>query len=115
VLVYVDDLLFVTALAHLFRDMQVARQVCTRLLGQDAVEDAKTHSGRSLDMIGWHFDLDLRVVSISRRNFLKALLAFVNINEERAAVGEMLKVASYASRYSTISYSKPEALYFGPV
>jgi len=102
VLVYVDDLLFVTALAHLFRDMQVARQVCTRLLGRDAVEDAKTHSGRSLDMIGWHFDLDLRVVSISRRNFLKALLAFVNINVERATVGEMLKVASYASRYSTI-------------
>jgi hypothetical protein len=53
-------------------------------------------------MIGWCFDLDLRVVSLSRKNFLKALFAFVNVEVDSVTVGEMQVLASYASRYSTI-------------
>jgi hypothetical protein len=101
-LVYVDDLLFITTLAAIVSDMRIARDVCVKLLGDDAVEDSKTASGRRLDMIGWCFDLDLRVVSISRRNFCKALLAFVRVNVEHVTVGELQVLASYASRYSTI-------------
>ena len=102
ILIYVDDLMIFTTRTALERDMRQARDTCTSLLGNDAVEDAKSAFGRRMDLIGWSVDLDQRNVSVSLKNFQKALAAFVRVAVERVTVGELLTLASYASRYSTV-------------
>jgi len=105
ILVYVDDLMLFTNRTALEAVIRIVRATCVRLLGIDAVEDAKTEFGRRIDLIGWSVDLDQRNVSVSSKNFLKALAAFVRVHEERVSVGELLTLAAYASRYSTIVQS----------
>ena len=54
--------------------------MCTRLLGPGAVADDKTVSGRRIDVIGFTIDLYLDRVLISRKNHLKALHGFLNVD-----------------------------------
>ena len=86
ILVYVDDLMLFTNRSALTEVIRIVRATCVRLLGNDAVEDAKTEFGRRIDLIGWSVDLDQRNVSVSMNNFLKALAAFVRVNEDRVSV-----------------------------
>jgi hypothetical protein len=102
-LMYVDDLMGVCRRQDLESDLQTARSICNGLLGPGAVEEKKTRSGRCLDFIGWQFDLDTRTVSVARHNFLKTLYGMLRADpRQRVKVREVQRLASWASRYSTI-------------
>ena len=77
--VYVDDLMGGSALDELEHNLAIARKVCTDLLGPNAVADDKTMSGRVIDFIGWEFNLDLKTVTIARRNFMRTLYGMIRV------------------------------------
>ena len=101
--VYVDDLMAVTVKQCLENDNQIVNAYCNNLLGPGAVEPKKFESGRRLDLIGWLFDLDARVVTISQKNFHKVSFAFFDVNvDKKVQVRTLEKLASLGSRYSLI-------------
>jgi hypothetical protein len=105
-LMYVDDLMGACSLAELEAELKIAREKCNGLLGENAVEDTKTQFGRRIEWIGWLFDLDTRSVSVARHNFLKTLHGFMSTHEgERVRGAQMLKLASWAARYSAVCRS----------
>ena len=75
ILIYVD-LMGVYWKKDLQSELSKARLMCTSLLGPTAVSYTKTQSGRRLDIIGYLIDLDKGLVSIAKKNFLKALHGF---------------------------------------
>lgn len=103
ILIYVDDLMGVCWRRDLKSELAKARLLCTSLLGPTAVSDTKTQSGRRLDIIGYLIDLDKGLVSIARKNFLKALYGFFSVNiEGTVPLKTMQKLQSWSSRYSFI-------------
>jgi hypothetical protein len=70
---YVDDILGVTLKKWLEYDKECTYSICTNLLGPTAIAKHKWECGRRIDMIGWTVDLDISIVSIARKNFLKTL------------------------------------------
>ena len=103
ILIYVDDLMGVCWKKDLQSELSIARLICTSLLGPTAVSDTKTQSGRRLDIIGYLIDLDKGLVSIARKNFLKALYGFFSVNiEGTVPLKVMQKLQSWSSRYSFI-------------
>ena len=77
--------------------------MCTSLLGPTAISDTMTQSGRRLDIIAYLIDLDKGLVSIAKKNFLKALYGFFSVNIEGIVpLKVMQKVQSWSSRYSFI-------------
>ena len=79
---YVDDIFGICLRAHLERDLAKSREFCIALLGPNTVADKKTEFGRRLDIIGYTIDLDSSIVSIARKNFLKAFCVFFEIDVE---------------------------------
>ena len=103
VLIYVDDLMRVCWNNDLKSELEKARLLCTTLLGPTAVSDAKTQSGRRLEIIGYLIDLDRGLVSIARKNFLKALYGFFQVDlESTVRLRVMQSFKSWSSRYSFI-------------
>lgn len=101
--VYVDDLMAVTVKQRLNADNRIVNNYCDQLLGPGAVEPKKFEAGRRLDFIGWCFDLDTRLVTISQKNFYKVAYAFFDVDLDRKVQVRMLeKLASLGSRYSMI-------------
>ena len=85
-------------------ELSKARLMCTSLLGPTAVSYTKTQLGRRPDIIGYLIDLDKGLVSIVKKNFLKALQGFFSVNiEETVPLKVMQKLQSWSSRYSFIS------------
>lgn len=100
---YVDDIIGVCTTDALESELKIARNVCTRLLGPGAVADDKTESGRRIDVIGFTIDLNLDRVLISRKNHLKALHGFLNVDiDGKLSLREAQKYASWSSRYGLI-------------
>ena len=100
---YVDDLVGACSKEDLHHDLQAACSICESLLGPDSVEHRKTEHGRRLDLIGWVFDLDLRSVSISHRNFMKTFSGFLSASQMTTIPVRFLeRLASWASRYGMI-------------
>ena len=100
---YVDDIFGIVLRRDLGHDLRVARGVCTNLLGPDAVADSKTDSGRLLDMLGWHINLDAGFLSIARKNLLNAFHGFCHVKtDEKVRIKEMQKLASLSSRYALV-------------
>ena len=99
---FVDDGMGVTLRQFLQHDMEVMDRVCKDLLGPMAIAADKWESGRRLTWIGWIVDLDQKRVTISRRNFLKTLYGFFSVDMERVQVKDVERLASWASRYTTI-------------
>jgi len=104
--IYVDDIMGCCSKGDLQRDMDIATKECQGLLGEDSVAHEKTESslltGR-LTWIGWEVNLDAWTVSIGKSNFLKTLYGFFSVNEEELVpVAVIHRLASWASRYSTI-------------
>lgn len=100
---YVDDFMGVTLYKHLSHDIAAICEVVSLLLGPHAVEWSKWFAGRQIEWIGWHIDLEHRRVSFGRRNFLKVLHGFFSFNETKHVQGRhVLKLASWASRYTTV-------------
>ena len=104
---YVDDIVGVSERSELQHDLDPERGVCTKLLGDHAVQDDKTvfttREVRRLDVIGYIIDLEKQVVTISRRNLLKNMYLFFSIDTDQAVtVATMETIAALASRYSMI-------------
>ena len=106
-LMYVDDIIGVSAREHISTDLDAARGVCTGLLGDNAVQDEKTvttdKDNRRMDVIGYTLDLGKQVVTLSHRNYLKTLYLFFSVDTAAPVpVKSMERIASLASRYSGI-------------
>ena len=102
-LMYVDDVIGVGLAIDIDEDIQTCSEVCTDLLGPNAVAAEKTESGPRLDVIGYTVDLGLNRVSISRKNFLNALHGFLSVDlYQQMDVKTAQCLASWASRYSKI-------------
>ena len=104
---YVDDVIGICLECDRPSEIATTTAVCTSLLGPDAVADDKTEfttaGSRSIDFIGYTIDLQLLVVTLTRRNFLRTLYAFFSIDIERPLpVATIERLASLASRYSSI-------------
>ena len=65
---YVDDIIMVTRKANVEFDVSTATTVCCSLLGDNAVEHKKTEVGRNIVAIGYEFDLNKSLVTLSPRN-----------------------------------------------
>ena len=79
---YVDDLIGACGRKELEHDQHIAHSKCVGLLGPNAVEETKTMAGRAIEWIGWEFDIDTRVVSLARHNFLRTLQWFPHCQRE---------------------------------
>jgi hypothetical protein len=103
VLMYVDDLIGICRRSDLSAELARTRELCTKLLGDNAVADDKTESGRRLDVIGYCFDLDQRRVTVARKNFLKTLYGFFSTDLQAShPLRHLERLASWGSRYATI-------------
>ena len=113
---YVDDLIGVCLRRDLVSEQAAAHSLITKLLGEGAVAEHKTEHGRRLDVIGYTIDLDSRLVTISRKNFLKTLHGYYSVDLTKPVPRRTIeKLASWGSRYSFICrFMKPfnEALTF---
>jgi hypothetical protein len=104
---HVDDVIGMSLEENAVSDRLIARDVQTRLLGDDAVEDDKTEfttaACHSMVVLGYCIDKERQVVTISRRNFLKTLYVFFNVDlEGLVAVKDLERIASMVSRYGSI-------------
>ena len=83
--------------------MERAKDICTSLLGPNAVADEKSETGTRLEVIGYTIDLDRSLVSIARKNFLTAVHGFMAIDlSGKTNLRTMQKLASWGSRYGRI-------------
>ena len=73
---YVDDIVGVCFVQDLDSEVQCAKDVCISLLGPNAIAEDKTETGTRLDVLGYVIDIEQRLVSISRKNFLNAVYGF---------------------------------------
>jgi hypothetical protein len=108
-LMYVDDIIIITRKGNVNFDIDVTNKVCCNLLGDNAIEQKKTEFGRKIVAIGYEFDLDKGLVTLSQRNIHRTLYAFMSVDFEKSIkVSTMQKLASLASRCSKINvYMKP--------
>lgn len=112
---YVDDLIGVCLRRDYDREKEAAYKLCTALLGPTAIAEHKTECGRRLEVIGYTIDLDLRLVTISKKNFLKTLHGYYTVDLSKPVPRRTIeKLASWGSRYAFICrFMKPfnRALY----
>lgn len=80
---YVDDIIGVCMVKDLNDEVQCAKSVCISLLGPYAIAEDKTETGTRIDVLGYVIDLKLKVVSISRKNFLNAVYGFFTIDLDK--------------------------------
>ena len=108
-LMYVDDIIIVTRKNNVNSDIDATNKVCCSLLGDNAVEHKKTEFGRNVVAIGYEFDLDKGLVTLSPRNTYRTLYAFMSVDFDKTIeVSAMQKLASLALRCSKINvYMKP--------
>ncbi len=102
--VYVDDTMGVTMAKKLPVVKSGLYEYCDGLLGPQAMAPHKSESGRVLVFIGWQVDLNTRLVTLAKKNFLKVVyLFFFRANLSKRVQGKTLEqLASLASRYSII-------------
>ena len=101
---YVDVIVGVCLAKDLDRDVQCVKDVCTSLLGPNAIAEEKTETESRLNVLGYILDIRLRLVSISRKNFLYAVYGFFTTNlKEKVTLKTAVKLASWEGRYSKIS------------
>ena len=94
IVMYVDDIFGICLRAHLERDLAKSREFCIALLGPNTIGP---------NIIGYTIDLDSSIVSIARKNFLKAFYVFFEIDlESTFSLKELQRFQSYGARYSTI-------------
>ncbi len=100
---YVDDIMGICLKQDLEHNIAVIRDVCTGLLGPDAIAEDKWAWGRRLDLIGWDIDLEHWHVSISRKNCTKLIYGFFAMDITLEIMIDLLKrLAAWASRYTTV-------------
>ena len=101
--VYVDDFMGASHVDDAASDLSTAERYAEELLGPDAIAKDKRALGRRLDFIGYTVDLDQKLVTIKRANFLKTLYGFMTTDIlKKQSVAHLQRLASWASRYSGI-------------
>ena len=109
---YCDDFQGACAKRELESEKQIAYDFTKRLLGPNAfagpderrINNPKYKEGRTLDFIGWEFDLDEKAVGLAPRNFKKTLYEFFNVNvNENVSLRTMERLAAFASRYCLVA------------
>jgi hypothetical protein len=100
---YVDDLFGVVyGLLGLFHDRNISESICRGLLGPAAMAD-KNDDGRILEVIGWTINMNTRLVTLSRKNYMKMVYRFFSINPEQPVqLREIEKLAALSSRYTKV-------------
>ena len=100
---YVDDIIAV-CLSKDFEGCQSrAIYVIKALLGDAAHAADKNEDGRVVECIGWLVDLDKRLLTLSRRNFLKVLYGFFVVDVSKpVGLKVMNPLCSYSARYTLI-------------
>jgi hypothetical protein len=102
-LMYVDDIIGATLQRFLQGDLKISEEVCTGLLGPKAVAPEKTEAGRRNDVVGWVLDLERRLITIAKKNYLRALHGFFSLGHGGTfLLPEMEKMASWAVRYGLV-------------
>ena len=92
---YVDDIIGVCLAKDLDSEVHCAKTVCINLLGPTAIAEDKTETGTRLDVLGYVLDLKLKLVSISRKNFLNAVYGFFTTNlNDKISIQTAEKLAS---------------------
>jgi len=100
---YVDDIFGVCLKSDLETDIATCTRICEGLLGVGAIAPSKTTFGRRVTVIGYDLDLDTMSVAIAAKNVRKAGYGFFTTNLNKSCpVRHMMRLASYASRYSEI-------------
>ena len=100
---YVDDIVGACMADIISDEIQCAKSVCTDPLRPNAIAEEKTESGTRLDILDYVIDLELSLVSISRKNFMNAVYGFFTTSVDRKIdLASAQKLASWGSRYSKI-------------
>ena len=105
---YVDDIVGICLAKDLDFEIQKAKMVCTSLLGPNArnkkgKEQDKTEKGTRMDVLGYVLDIDLKLLSISRKNFLNAVYGFFTMELDiKVTLKTAEKQQPWGSRYSKI-------------
>jgi hypothetical protein len=100
---FADDLIGFCFVKDLEHDMNTAENLCIGLMGKHAMEPSKRMSGTSVDIIGYHVDLNSRMVGIKERNAKRAIYGFLSVDTEAPlCVKTCQRMASWGSRYGKI-------------
>lgn len=101
--IYVDDAFGVSLKHEVDHDVEIASNFCKALFQSDCIEDSKTIINRRVDVIGYTIDLDLKLVSVTTKNFLRVVYGLSAINlDEKIPIKTLQKFSSWISRYSFI-------------
>lgn len=105
VMMYVDDIIGISYSQHVESDMSMAKLICNSLFNNEVIEDSKTVVARSVDVIGYHINLDTLMVSVSHRNYLKVVYGLSSIDfSMKVPIKTLQRFASWASRYGSICH-----------
>ena len=100
---YVDDVLGVSKTVDVYLDSNTTKTTAHSLLGAKSISLPKGEKKRRIVWLGWCIDLDQKLVSISRKNFFKALYLFFDIDtESQVQVVQLERLASISSRNSEV-------------
>jgi hypothetical protein len=104
-LLYVDDFCVGSPLTKAAENRNITRDLTVGLMGKDSVAENKWENGRRIDFVGWDFNLDTRLVTLSKKNHYKAIYSYF---KEAQTLQTMQELASRATRYSTVCrYMRP--------
>ena len=100
---YVDDVIGICLHKDVAHDIMVVRSISDGLFQTESIADEKVVFGRVMDVIGYSIDLDLKMVSVSEKNYLKCFNGFQSIDlSKKISITTIERLASWAVRYAEI-------------
>ena len=100
---FVDDMFGVCWAEDLEHDMNTAEALCRCLLGERAIAEHKSESGVRLTLLGWDIDLTKMLVTIARKNALRAFFGYAHRDLSGfISVKVAQAYASWAERYGEV-------------
>jgi hypothetical protein len=101
--IYVDDYFWISQSSVTTSNINVSSSIVEGLLGPGSVAVDKLETGRKIDIIGWHFDLDLRIVSLTQRAMHKLIHSMFSIEvTQKFSLKHIQRLASWTSLYSKV-------------
>ena len=100
---FVDDIIGVAWAWDVVKDMNIARELCRKLMGPNSMELSKEFVGVKADVIGYTIDLETQMVGVKESNALRSLYGFLMIDVDKPVTRKLMeRLASWASRYAVI-------------
>ena len=105
---YTDDIFGSCGIHQVESEKIICYKIVKDLLGEGGIVEGgprdKYRSGREIVCIGWHFDLNKRVVGIARKNFVKVFNEFYQLDVEApVSKRQVERLAGMASRYALVA------------